>query len=79
MKKVINLLNKNMNYKTDKFVNKDDKFANKTWKGVISKKKKKVCFADKDLSSWTGLGRSGHDRSQSFGSISHVSVPKLNF
>ena len=25
----------------------------------------------------TGLGRSGHDWSQSFGSISHVSGPKL--
>ena len=33
----------------------------------------------KDLSSWTGLGRSGHDRSQSFGKISYVSVPKLRF
>ena len=57
---------------------KHDKFANKKWKGVISEKiKAKTCFADKDLSSWTGLGRSGHDRSQSFGPISHVSGPKL--
>ena len=32
--------------------------------------------ADKDLSSWTGLGRSGHDQSQSSDSISHVSGPK---
>ena len=31
---------------------------------------------------WQGLvhlGRSGHDRSQNFGSISHISGPKLNF
>ena len=27
----------------------------------------------------TGLGRSGHVRSQSFGPILHVSDPKLNF
>ena len=43
------------------------------------RKKKEACFADKDLSSWTGLGRSGHDRSQSFGQISHVSGLKLSF
>ena len=30
-----------------------DKFANKYWKGIISNKNR---FADKDLSSWTGLG-----------------------
>ena len=40
---------------------KHGKFANKKWKGVISEKiKAKTSFADKDLSSWTGLGRSGH-------------------
>ena len=34
---------------------KHDKFANKKWKGVKSEKiKTKTCFADKDLSSWTG-------------------------
>ena len=33
----------------------------------------------KYLSSWTGLGRSGHDGSQSFGPICHVSVPKMVF
>ena len=33
--------------------------------------------ADRNLSSWTGLGRSGHVQSQSFGLISHVSGPKL--
>ena len=40
---------------------KHDKFADKKWKGVISEKlKAKTCVADQDLSSWTGLGRSGH-------------------
>ena len=40
---------------------KHDQFANKKWKGVISEKiNAKTCFADKDLSSWTGLGKSGH-------------------
>ena len=36
-----------------------------------------VC--SKDLSSWTGLGRSGHDGSQTFGPISHVSGPEMVF
>ena len=70
----------------DSFINKDmiskvDQFANKDWQGVISeeKEKGKTCFADKDLSSWTGLGRSGLVRSQSFGSISHASGPKTAF
>ena len=36
-----------------------------------------VC--SKYLSSWTGLGRSGHDRSQSFRPIWHVSGPKMVF
>ena len=55
-------------------------FVNKEWKGVISEKiKLKTCFADKDLSSWTGKSRSGHDRSQSFGSILHVSGPEIIF
>ena len=59
---------------------KSDKFVNKNWKGVISEGKKgEARFADKDLSSWTGPGRSGHVRSQSLGPISHVSDPKLNF
>ena len=61
---MINLLSK-----TDDFI-KNDKFANKTWKGVISEKvKAKTCFADKDLSSWTGLGRSGHVQIMTFGAI----------
>ena len=32
-----------------------------------------------NLLSKTGLGRSGHDGSQSFGPISHVSGPKKGF
>ena len=44
---------------------KHDKFANKNGKGVISEKiTAKTCFADKDLSSWTGLG-AGPDMSKS--------------
>ena len=65
--------------KTNDFI-KHDKFVNKKWKGAISEKiKAKTCFADKDLSSWTGLGRPGNVQSQNFGSISYVSGPKLNF
>ena len=41
------------------------------------KVKMKTCFADKDLSSWTGLGRSGHVQIPTFGSISHFSGRKL--
>ena len=36
-----------------------------------------VC--SKYLSSWTGLGRSGHVQSQSLGKISHDLGPKLSF
>ena len=36
-----------------------------------------VC--SKYLSSWTGLGRSGHVRFQTFGPISHVSDPEMVF
>ena len=53
--------------KTDDFI-EYDKFVNKKWKGVISEKIKVfplVC--SKYLSSWTGLGRSGHDKITSFG------------
>ena len=54
LQKMINLL-----IKTYEFT-KNDKFANEKWKGVISEKiKAKTCFADNDLSSWTGLGRAG--------------------
>ena len=56
---------------------KNDKFVNKKLKGVISEKiKAKTCFADKDLSSWTGLGRSGHVQITTFGPIWHVSGSK---
>ena len=59
---------------------KHDKFVNKRWKGVISEKiKAKTCFADKDLSSWTGLGRSGHVQITTFGPILRVSDSKLGF
>ena len=70
----------NLFRKTDDFV-KDIKFVNKKWKGVISEKKIIVfpLVCSKYLSSWTGLGRSGHDGSQSFGSILHVSGPKMVF
>ena len=56
------------------------KFVNKTWKGVISEKIKVfplVC--SKYLSSWTGLGRSGHVRFPTFGSILHVLGSKFVF
>ena len=66
--------------KTYDFQKKHNKIANKKWKGVISEKiKAKTCFADKDLSSWTGKSRSGHDRSQSFGAIWHFSDPEIVF
>ena len=71
---MINLLSK-----TNDFV-KNDKSINKRWKGVKSEKIKVfplVC--SKYLSSWTGLGRSGHDGSQSFGPIWHVSGPEMVF
>ena len=63
--------NKNKKYKTTKF-------GNKKWKGVISEKIKVfplVC--SKYLSSWTGLGRSGHVQITTFDQISHVSVRKI--
>ena len=56
---------------------KNAKFANKKWKGVISEKiKAKTCFADKDLSSWTGLG---HVQTTTFGRIWYVSDPEMVF
>ena len=65
-------------YKICEFT-KETEFVDNNWKDVISEeKKKKARSADKDLSSWTGLGKSGHDRSQSFDPISHVPGPKLN-
>ena len=51
------------------------KFANKEWKGVNLEKIKVFPLArSKYLSSWTGLGRSGHVRFQTVGQISHVSA-----
>ena len=82
---VIALLNKkhyfiqmeNSVNKTYDFI-KNDKFVNKKWKGVISGKTfPLVC--SKYLSSWTGLGKSGHVQSQSFGTISRISDRKLSF
>ena len=35
--------------------------------------------ADKDLSSWAGLGRSGNVQITTFGTISHIPGPKLSF
>ena len=58
---------------------KHDKFVDKTWKGVISGKNIFRLVCSKYLSSWTGLGKSGHDQITTFGSISHVSNPKLSF
>ena len=58
---------------------KHNKFGNRIWKCVKSAKIKAFPLVrSKYLSSWTGLGRSGHDRSQSFGLIWHVSGPKIS-
>ena len=70
----------NLLIQTHDFQKTNDKFANNKWKGVQSEKIKVfplVC--SKYLSSWTGLGRSGHDGSQSFGPIWHVSGPEMVF
>ena len=61
-------------------ISQNIKFANEKWKGVESAEMNifpLVC--SKYLSSWTGLGRSGHDGSQSFGPIWHVSGPEMVF
>ena len=72
--KMVNLFSKTYDFR------KNDKFAKQKWKGVNSERIKiKTCFADKDLSSWTGLDRSGHDQITTFGPISHVSGSKLAF
>ena len=48
-------------YKKQMILYKNDKFANKKWKGVKSEKIKVFPLVwSKYLSSWTGLGRSGH-------------------
>ena len=62
--RIINLLSK-----TCDFI-KNYKFVNKTWKDVIPEKIKVfplVC--SKYLSSWTGLGMSGHVRFPNFSGI----------
>ena len=66
--------------KTDDFIKNDKFLFNKTEDFIKSEKIKAfplVC--SKYLSSWTGLGRSGHDGSQSFGPIWHVSGPEMVF
>ena len=46
---------------------------------VISENKKvEACFADKDLSSWTGLGRTGHVQITTLHSMSHISDLEIN-
>ena len=72
--KMINLFRK-----TNDFIKMINLF-NKTDDFIKSEKIKAfplVC--SKYLSSWTGLGRSGHDGSQSFGPIWHVSGPEMVF
>ena len=87
VKKIIDLLNKTYDFVktidlltgTNDFT-KNDKFANKEWKGVTSEKIEVfplVC--SKYLSSWTGLGKSRHVRSQSFNQSSHIWVQNLFF
>ena len=67
----------NLFSKTHDFI-KNDKVVNTKWKGVILEKIKVFSLVcSKYLSSWTGLGRSGHVRFPTFGPISHVSGPKL--
>ena len=69
---MINLLSKAHDF-TEK-----DKFANQKLKGAISGKTfPLVC--SKYLSSWTGLGRSGHVQITTFGPIWHVSGPEMVF
>ena len=58
---------------------KSDKFGNEKWKGVISGKKVFPLVCSKYLSSWTGLGRSGHVQITTLGPISHVLGSKLAF
>ena len=61
-------------------------FLQKSYTLVIKKKsvkseKIKICplVCSKYLSSWTGLGRSGHVRFQTFNPIWHVSGSKIGF
>ena len=64
---------------TDDFI-KNKNLFNKTQDFIKSEKIQAfplVC--SKYLSSWTVLGRSGHVQITTFGSISHVSGPKMVF
>ena len=70
---MINLLIKANDFTTNA------EFLNKQWKGVILGKKVFPLVCSKYLSSWTGLGWSGHDQITTFGQLSHVSGPKLSF
>ena len=59
---------------------KDYRFAIKNWKGLISEEKKgKPALLTRTCPPGLNAGKSGHDRSQSFGPISHASGPKLTF
>ena len=63
--------------KTDDFIKMINLFS-KTCDFIKSEKiKVSSLVCSKYLSSWTGLGRSGHDGSQSFGPIWHVSGPEM--
>ena len=65
--------------KTDDFIKMINLFI-KTDDFIKSEKIKVIpLVCSKYLSSWTGLGRSGHDGSQSFGPIWHVSGPEMAF
>ena len=56
---------------------KHNKFVTKIWKkGVISEKNKSISAGLQYV--LVLLDRSGHDRSQSFGPILHVSDSKMN-
>ena len=64
--------------KTDDFI----KMINLLNKNDFIKSEKVKAFplvCSKHLSSWTGLGRSGHVRCPTFGRISHFLDSKLNF
>ena len=61
MKNMILLKMKYLLTKTDESI-KHDKFVNNNWKGVISERNVFLLVCSKYLSSWTGLGRSGHDQ-----------------
>ena len=68
--------NINMFNKTHDVI-KDDKYVNK--KERCNSCKKYVRWFAVGPRAWTGLGKSGHVQSQSFGQISHTSGPMLSF